>query len=158
MDKEELFFNNFNRMFTIRNILNKLPYKAYSSDFHHSEVRCIDLIGRMEEANVTKLSEAAYMTRGGISKTIKKLLNFEVIESYQKPDNKKEIYYKLTKHGEDIFLKYEEFRKAQIERDRVVFLNLKEEEKDIVIKFLETFNVHLQSQMDEKFKILNPNE
>ena len=35
------------------------------------------------------------MTRGAISKITKKLIKKGIIESYQKPDNKKEIYFRL---------------------------------------------------------------
>jgi DNA-binding MarR family transcriptional regulator len=157
MDKENVFLSSFNKMVEIRRALNKLNKKNHLPDYHYTEIRCIALIGTMEEANVTKLSEASYMTRGGISKTVKKLLSYGVIESYQKSANKKEIYFELTPMGKEIFRKYKEFTHARDERDKIVFNELSEVEKDTVIKFFNRFYEHLKGDMD-KAKILNYEE
>ena len=72
----------------------KQSFDAYKP----SEVHYIEYIGKNEDFNVTKLANDFYMTRGAISKLTKKL-----IESYQKPENKKEIYYKFTENSWKIF-------------------------------------------------------
>jgi DNA-binding MarR family transcriptional regulator len=149
MDKETIFLSNFNKMFEVRRALNKLNKEENLPEYHYTEIKCIALIGIMEEANVTKLSEASYMTRGGISKTIKKLLKYDVIESYRKPENKKEIYYKLTDSGIAIFEKYKKFTNVQNEKYKIVFNQLNEQEKVIIINFLEKFNDYLKKDMDK---------
>lgn len=147
MNKEETFFMNFGKMFSRQHVLNAAIEKGYSQDYHISEVHCIDLIGKIEDANVTRLSQASYMTKGAVSKIIKKLLRHGALESYQKSENKKEVYYRLTELGKDVYLKHEKFHRTMIERDRDVFNKLKEEEKDIVISFFEKFNRHLEDEM-----------
>lgn len=147
MEKKELFILNYQKMFGMRIKLNKLTQKGYSSDYHYTEIRCIVLIGKMEEPNVTKLSEMLYMTRGGISKTTHKLLRRGAIENYQKADNKKEVYFKLTDIGKAISLEYDEFLITQKERDSVIFSQLSEAEKDTIIIFLEKFNQLLENEM-----------
>lgn len=61
-------------------------------------MHCIEYIGKNEDSNVTNLANDFYITRAAISKLTKKL-----IESCQKPENKKEIYYKFTENGWKIF-------------------------------------------------------
>ena len=116
-------------------------------DYQISEVHCIELIGKMQDANVTRLSEAFYMTKGAISKIVKKLLRYGAIESYQKPDNKQKIYYNLTELGVAINIKHEKLHKELVERDDNVYQQLNEQEKDSVIKFLEIYNCHLENEL-----------
>ncbi|MDP4090181.1 MAG: winged helix DNA-binding protein [Bacillota bacterium] len=154
MNKEELFLSDFNKMLELRRALGKLNRRAHLPDYHYTEILCISLIGTLPEANVTKLSEASYMTRGGISKTIKKLINYGVVESYQKPENKKEIYFELTDKGKEIFTKNEQFTEAQEDIYKSVFNELAEEEKNSVIKFLKTLEIRLMEEID-KSELLN---
>jgi DNA-binding MarR family transcriptional regulator len=71
-----------------------------------AEVHCIDRIGILEKPNVTKVAKEMRLTRGAISKISKKLLDKALIESYRDSNNKKEIYYRLTKDGEALFHKH----------------------------------------------------
>ncbi|MDF2935735.1 MAG: transcriptional regulator, MarR family [Paenibacillaceae bacterium] len=61
-------------------------------------------IGNHADSNVTKLAESFYMTRSAISKITKKLMEKGLIDSYQKPENKKEIYFRLTEQGRRLYL------------------------------------------------------
>jgi DNA-binding MarR family transcriptional regulator len=144
--KEELFFKNMQLMNDRKSLLNRVTKKM---KYQISEVHCIELIGKMKDANVTRLAEAFYMTKGAISKIIKKLLRYGAIESYQKSENKQKIFYKLTPLGNDINKDHEELLKKLIERDRSVFQQLNEQEKDSVIKFLEIYNAHLESELQK---------
>ncbi|MDR1082273.1 MAG: MarR family transcriptional regulator, partial [Coriobacteriales bacterium] len=72
-----------------------------------AEVHCIDRIGIIEKPNVTKVAKELRLTRGAISKISKKLLDKLLIESYQDPNNKKEIYFRLTKDGKTLFRKHQ---------------------------------------------------
>ncbi|WP_217598169.1 MarR family transcriptional regulator, partial [Cohnella sp. GbtcB17] len=73
------------------------------------------------DASVTKLAERIYMTRSAISKIAKKLMEMGLIESYQKPENKKEIYFKLSEQGEAVSRIHEELHNVFRERDRAIF-------------------------------------
>ena len=61
-----------------------------------SEVHCIEAIQELNEPNVRRLTEALFMTRGAVSKLTKRLEQRGLIESYKNPDNKKEVYFRLT--------------------------------------------------------------
>ncbi|WP_221469417.1 MarR family transcriptional regulator [Cohnella nanjingensis] len=100
------------------------------------EVHCIDLIEKMQDANVSKLAKAFQVTRGAISKVTKGLIETGAIERYQKPDNKKEIYFKLTEVGREIYGEHEKMHQTRIEKDGDFFSPLSEEEKNQLIGML----------------------
>ena len=60
------------------------------SDYTVTEMHCIENIGKTESPNVTKLAAAMNLTRGGVSKMIKKILKKGAAEAYTDEANKKE--------------------------------------------------------------------
>jgi DNA-binding MarR family transcriptional regulator len=149
MDKEELLIMGFRDLYNKMVFLNRKmedSLKGYKS----SEVHCIEYIGRNEDSNVTKLAESFYMTRGAISKIAKKLIEKGVIKSYQKPVNKKEIYFRLTEQGKEIYKIHEELHKEFQERDKVVFEQVTEEQFEIMLSFVETYRKHLDAEIKKQ--------
>ncbi|MNW52668.1 MarR family protein [compost metagenome] len=90
------------------------------------------------------------MTSGAISKITKKLIKRGIIESYQKPDNKKEIYFRLTEQGKVIYKIHEELHKEFQERDKAVFEQVTEEQFDSMISFLEKYSRHLDAEIKKQ--------
>src|SRR5208283_3885100 len=118
-----------NKMASLNNVKMKDSLKGYKS----SEVHYIEYIESNVGSNVTKLAGAFYVTRGAISKKTKKLIKKGIIETYQKPDNKKEIYFRLTEQGKVINKIHEELHKEFQERDRAVFEQVTEEQFDSML-------------------------
>ncbi len=139
----ELLWNLFNKMIW----LNQNSLKKELRDYKPSEIHCLDYIGNHSEPNVTQLADAFYMTRGAISKLTKKLIGKGLIDSYQKTGNRKEIYFRLTKKGEEIFKIHEKLHHGFDERDRVVFEQMSKEEMETVLYFAETYNKHLDNEL-----------
>lgn len=111
MNKKEQTTTEFRVLFNKLAWLNKQKMEEALKEYKPSEVHCIESIGKSVDPNVTKLAESLYMTRGAISKITKKLIKKDVIESYQKPENKKEIYFKLTEQGKKCSLSMKSFMK-----------------------------------------------
>lgn len=147
MNKEEQVKMRFRDLYNKMASLNKLKMEDSFKDYKSSEVHCIESIGRNIDSNVTKLAESFYMTRGAISKMTKKLIKKGVIESYQKPDNKKEIYFRLTEQGKKIYKVHEELHKEFQERDKAVFDQVTEEQFDIMLSFVEKYSNHLDAEI-----------
>jgi DNA-binding MarR family transcriptional regulator len=133
---DEILSITFNKVSERHNLIKKIAERNFLTEYSFIEVHCIEQIEKTEDANVTKLSKYFKMTRGAISKIIKKLIKKDAIEVYKKPENKKEIYYKLTEIGMDIFMEHEKMHKSRIERDKVIFSKLSEEEKSTFINIL----------------------
>ncbi|MBU3199894.1 MarR family transcriptional regulator [Clostridium estertheticum] len=159
MNKEEQVIMGFRDILNKIVSLNKPKMKDSLKGFKSSEVHCIGYIGRNVDSNVTKLAESFYMTRGAISKITKKLIKKSIIESYQKPDNKKEIYFRLTEQGKVINKVHEELHKEFQERDKAVFEQVTQEQFDIILSFVAKYSRHLDAEIKKQgVDIINQND
>jgi len=147
MNKEDQVIQSFREMFNKLVYLNKSKMENRLKGYKPSEVHCIEYIGKHADSNVTKLAEAFYMTRGAISKMTKKLMDKGLIESYRKPDNKKEIYFRITERGRAVFQIHEELHKQFRERDKAVFEQVTEEQFDSMLRFVEKYSRHLDAEI-----------
>lgn len=155
MNKEEQLIMNFRDLFNKMVWLNKGKMEDSLKGYKPSEVHCIEYIGKNVDSNVTKLAESLYMTRGAISKLTKKLIKKELIKNYQKPDNKKEIYFKLTEQGKSIFKIHDELHKEFQERDKVIFEQVTDEQFDSMLSFVEMYSKHLDKEIKKQGITIN---
>jgi DNA-binding MarR family transcriptional regulator len=147
MNKGEQVMNEFRGLFNKMASLNKTKMEDILKDYKSSEVHCIEYIGSNVDPNVTKLAESFYMTNGAISKLTKKLINKGLIESYQKPDNKKEIYFRLTEQGKKVYEIHEGLHQEFQQRDKIIFEDVTEEQFDGMLKFIEKYSKHLDEEI-----------
>ncbi|KZE81077.1 MarR family transcriptional regulator [Paenibacillus elgii] len=150
MNKKEQVIVGFRDLFNKMVWLNKFKMEDRLRGYKPSEVHCIEYIERNVDSNVTKLAESLYMTTGAISKITKKLIKKGLIESYQKPDNKKEIYFRLTEQGKVIDKIHEELHKEFEERDKAVFEQVTEEQFDSMLSFMEKYSRHLDAEIKKQ--------
>ena len=148
-------------MKNFNNLLNSLLYsieelelslkKTYGvlNDVTITELHCIENIGKIENPNVTKLSNALNITRGGVSKLIKKIIKKGLIETYSNENNRKEIYYKLTELGIKIFDAHENIHKKWNKRDEEFFKNLTQEEIQTGINFITKYTQHTKETLKD---------
>ncbi|KAA0769579.1 MULTISPECIES: MarR family transcriptional regulator [Bacillus] len=150
MNKEEQVMNGFRELYNKMVWLNKDKMEEGLKGFKSSEVHCIEYIENNADSNVTQLAEAFYVTRGAISRMTKKLIKKGLIESYQKSENKKEIYFRLTEQGKAIYKIHEELHKEFQERDKAVFEQVTESEFDSIISFVEKYSRHLDAEIKKQ--------
>jgi len=150
MSKQEQVILDFRNVFNKMVWLNKMKMEDRLKGVKPSEVHCIESIGKHADPNVTRIAESLYMTRGAITKLTKKLMEKGLIESYQKPDNKKEIYFKLTEQGQEIYDIHEELHKEFQERDQTVFEQVTEEQYDQMLIFMEQYSRHLDAEIKKQ--------
>lgn len=155
MNKEEQLMINFKDLYNKIVLLNKPKMEDSLKGYKPSEVHCIEAIEKNGDTNVTKLAESLYMTRGAISKLTKKLIKKDLIESYQKSDNKKEIYFRLTEQGKEIYKIHEALHKEFQERDKVVFEQVTEEQFDSMLRFMEKYRTHLDAEIKKQGITIN---
>lgn len=149
MSYSKLLLSQFAELYEKQDLLTKLTSREFLHGYGYSEIHCIDLIGKLQQPNVTKLSSKLAMTRSAISKIVKKLLLNGDIESYQCENNKKEIYYTLTEKGRALFDEHLSRHRAWEERDMKFFNDITENELQAVSKFLGEFNRYLESQISK---------
>lgn len=147
MSNEEQVMMSLWDLFNKKIWLDEFKMKDRLKGYKPSELHCMDYIKKNVDSNVTKLAESFYMTRSAISKITKKLMEKGLIESYQKPDNKKEIYFRLTEQGKAINEVHEKLHKELQERDKAVFEQVTEEQFNMILGFAEKYNKHLEAEI-----------
>lgn len=147
INKEEVVMLGLRDLLNKMAWLNKFKMEEKLKEYKPSEVHCIECIKRSEDSNVTKLAESLYMTRSAVSKLTKKLIDKGFIESYQKPENKKEIYFKLTNKGDNINIIHGSLHKEFQERDKKVFESISDEQFNSMIEFIEIYSKHLDEEI-----------
>ncbi|WP_379133155.1 MarR family transcriptional regulator [Paenibacillus sp. sgz500958] len=150
MNKEDQVMTSFRDLFNKMAWLNKYKMEDSLKGYKSSEVHCIEYIERNVDSNVTKLAESLYMTSGAISKITKKLIQKGIIESYQKPDNKKEIYFRLTEQGKVIYQIHDDLHREFRERDKAVFEQVTEAQYDSMLRFIEKYSRHLDAEIKKQ--------
>lgn len=150
MSKEDQVIMGFRDLYNKLVWLNKDKMEDSLKGYTSSEVHCIEYIEKNADSNVTQLAESFYMTRGALSKLTKKLIEKGLIESYQKSDNKKEIYFRLTEQGKAINKIHDDLHKEFQERDKAVFEQVTEEQFDRVLSFVEKYNRHLDAEIKKQ--------
>ena len=140
-------------MASLTDLFNKIDayyrpqMEAEFSNISLSEIETIEFIAKSPYPNVTKLAHHLYMTRGAASKIAKKLLKKNFIESYQIPENKKEIYFRLTADGQKINDRHENLHQKFSKNDQIIFEELTDEAVSNILDFLNNYNRHLDSSI-----------
>lgn len=117
-------------------------------DYTFTEMHCIDCIGKIENPNVTKIAREMKLTKAAISKNIKKLLSKNAIEIYKNSVNKKEIYYKLTPAGKEIYDKHLKMHEVWHNKDNEFFKQYSKEDLEILFDILSEYNKTLRERLD----------
>jgi len=78
---------------------------------HGSEIHTLQMIGKNEHCNLTQLAKRLGISKSGLSKFIKKLLEKDLIDKKKDDANGKEVFFTLTTKGHIAFLAHEEFDK-----------------------------------------------
>jgi len=149
MSYSELLLAQFTELFEKHDALDKLNSREILHNYGHSEIHCIHLIGKLEQPNVTKISLELAMTKSAISRIAKKLLDNGDIESYQVECNKKEIYYKLTPKGQELFDEHLKIHSSGRKRDKKFFEEFDDNNSHIITEFLSKYNKYLEVQIEK---------
>lgn len=90
------------------------------------------------------------MTRGAISKITKKLLSKSLIDSYQKPENNKEIYFCLTEQGEKVYTEHKKCH-LQARQEKLAILSAySEAEQETILRFLTDITQKYDKKINEE--------
>lgn len=147
MDKSEEVMVNIRDLFNKLAWINKVKMEKALEGYKPSEVHCIEYIAKNNDSNVTKLAEAFYMTKSAISKLTKKLIEKELIVSYQKTENKKEIYFQLTPKGMAINKIHYELHQSFHERDKIIFEQISDEQYAEFLAVITKYSNHLDDEI-----------
>lgn len=131
-------------------LLSKISENEELREYNNSELHIIAAIGDLENPNVTAIAQHMGMTKGGISKNVKKLISAGLVEAYQADNNNRKIFYRLTGDGRRIYDQHAVAHKNWIERDNGFISQFSEEEINIVADFLEKYIAHLDVEIEKR--------
>lgn len=140
-------------LFSIKADLDELERQSVTKidvilqDYTFTEMHCILGIHNIKDANVTKLANAMNITKGGVSKIIKRLLKRGSIEIYTSQSNKKEVYYRLTNIGKEVYLAHETMHQNWYKQDAEFFSQFNKKDLLCVCEILSQYNGRLKRQL-----------
>lgn len=129
--------------------INRPAMEKELQGYKLNEIDLIEKIALIPNPNVTKLAAASYMTRGAISKLTKKMIEKGLIENYQSPENKKEIYFRLTAAGDTLNRRHQKLHEEFAQRDAAAFVNMTDEDFDTVFRFIGRYREHLEHMLKD---------
>lgn len=129
--------------------LSKLTENEKLHSFSYSEIHTVVAIGDLEHPNVTAIAERMKMTKGAISKIIKRLAKVDAVREYQLPENRQKIFYSLTEYGKFLYEEHEKRHALWLKRDNVFLAKYNKEQLDFIEQFMTDFNTYLEEQIDE---------
>lgn len=72
-------------------------------------LRVLDAVGRLEPVNGITISKQSRIPKGSVSKITRRLIAKKLITKESLPNNKKEILFRTTQLGKEIFLTHQAF-------------------------------------------------
>lgn len=142
-----VLMNLFVKYMEKQEILSKLTEDEKLHGYNYSEIHTIAAIGDLKEPNVTQIASYMNVTRGAISKITKKLLEQNLIESYQQEGNRQKIFFRLTKSGQFLHDEHEKRHNLWLKRDDDFIKQFSPETIEQIEKFMKEFNDYLEAQI-----------
>jgi DNA-binding MarR family transcriptional regulator len=103
------------------------------------ELRVLDAVGQLEPVNGITISRQFRIPKGSVSKTTRRLIGKKLILRESLPNNKKEILFRLTQLGRQLFEAHRAFDQ-QMEKGFVQFLqNYEPGELRFIVRVLQDF-------------------
>lgn len=132
---------------------NKKP-KKFGTQYllYHSEIHFIDAVELGDGLNVSQLSEKLGVTHGAVSQIAGKLIKKKLIEKYKKEGNQKEVYIKLTSHGEIAYKNHKKFHNKFDKRLKAYLNSLSDTQIEVIFGLLDTIEQNIPNLGMEESK------
>lgn len=147
MSNEEMIMTAVHAMFDRKSYLDGQVLSKALAGYTPAEVHTIVAIAENEMVNVTWLAKELFVTRGTVSKVTKRLIQKECVDSYQRTDNKKERFFRLTATGQQVYALHQQLTASFSKRDAAVFDQLSEKQATEIATFFQTYAEHLDHEL-----------
>ncbi|WP_101696385.1 MarR family winged helix-turn-helix transcriptional regulator [Clostridium minihomine] len=138
----------FEKLYQLQETIAQLSTKDLYDALGTTDTHCINFIGTVQEANGVQISANLGLTRSAISKITTRLEKKGYIQGYKKANNHKEVFYRLTEQGQEIYCKHEKAHNAWLIRDQEFLKTVDEAEKKIMLRVLKDFNHYILEKME----------
>lgn len=103
-----------------------------------SSIHVIECIGNHEPINNIGIATRMNLSKANITKITRKLTQDELIRRFQLADNKKEVYFKLTAKGKQVFELHETLHSKKKQQFYDLIDDFSDDKQKIILEFLET--------------------
>ncbi|QPA31679.1 MarR family transcriptional regulator [Thermaerobacillus caldiproteolyticus] len=114
-----------------------------------TSIHVIECIGHNEPINNTTIAKKMNLSKANITKISTKLLKEGLIKRCQLTGNKKEIYFRLTPKGKQVFELHEKLHEMKKEQFHHFIDTFTDEEQKVILKFLESLTIRLMEEQKE---------
>lgn len=136
-EKFLVLVENFLKINNELNQINRIPLKLPNGlILSTSALHLIEAIGKHPTSNVTELSEILGVTKGAVSQQIPRLEKLNLISKYRVEENKKEVFFKLTKAGVELFEYHQQLHQELYRGLSKDLANLSVEDVEIINEML----------------------
>ncbi|WP_082808437.1 MarR family transcriptional regulator [Shouchella tritolerans] len=119
--------------------------EAIVSDWTLTQLHIVAIVKEKERANNTMLAEHLNVSKPAVTKAVKKLLDQQILEKIQQADNKKEVFYRLTKSGEMLAFIHDQLHEQARNRYMRIFAEFNSTELETIIRFLHALTENIKS-------------
>lgn len=102
-----------------------------------STIHVLDCIGNHEPINHSAIADKLKLSKASITKISKKLLALSLINRTQLNDNRKEVYFRLTPHGKQLFEMHRTLHEAEEQRFIGFLDSYSDSELQTILKFFQ---------------------
>lgn len=99
----------------------------------------LEVIGEHEPINGIQIARHLDLTKGAVSKIVKKLLEQQLLLTEKLENNRKEIYFRLTGQGREIFLWHQEVHPQLEEQGKRFLSRYSTEELQLLVRFWQDY-------------------
>ncbi len=141
---EEEIFRLMTEFLEKQETLSAISPPVNLSGYGTTELHVLKTICEAENPNVTSLAKVLRLTKGAISKTIRKLADKRLIESYMRDGNRQKVYYRVTPAGKEVYEKHESRDNGWKQINHKFLSGLTEEERQNAAHYLRQYNAFLE--------------
>ena len=135
-----------------QDMLSKLTEHEKLHAYGYSEIHVIAAIGDMDAPNVTSIAGYMHMTKGAISKIIKKCISAVLIVPYMIDGNNQKVFYRLTENGRFLYDEHGKRHELWGKRDLAFFSRYTARELETIAEFMADFNIYLEDKIKNREK------
>ena len=146
MDNYQSFSETMNRVLN-KAIQKEMTPRVLDSEviLYRMELHVISAVGDHTGINLTGLAELLGVTKSAVSQKVKILEKKGYLVISKKENNNKEIQFKLTQKGENIFCGHQEFHQQLNNKIKEFVGNIDESDMEKFTNILKFFEHHFES-------------
>ena len=107
---------------------------------HQAEIHAIQAVKNHSQANASELAKVLGITNGAVTQVIGKLKKKDFVDKYYLNNNRKEVYFKLTKEGEVAFKGHEKHHQEMNSKVLKYLDGLENDKIKVINDFFDKFN------------------